>query len=48
MNAGSNTLKDNPMTWAAFQEKGRAYEAAIEGYKAIGKDLNDAAHVVSD
>jgi hypothetical protein len=34
------------MTWEAFQEKSRAYQAAVESYKAIGKDLNDAAHLV--
>jgi len=48
LNEGSKTLKGKPMTWEAFQEKSRAYQAAVEGYKAIGKDLNDAAHLVFD
>jgi hypothetical protein len=48
LNEGSKTRKNSPMTWDAFQEKNRAYKAAVEGYKAIGQELNDAAHLVFD
>ena len=48
LNEGSKTLKGKPMTWEAFQEKSRAYHTAVEAYKAIGNDLNDAAHLVFD
>lgn len=48
LNEGSKTMKGNPMTWHAFQEKERAYKAAIEAYKTLGADLNDSADLVFD
>jgi hypothetical protein len=37
-----------PMTWEGFQEKERVYKAAVEEYRAIGRQLNDSASLVFD
>ena len=48
LNEGSKGMKGNPMTWNGFQEREQAYQASIDGYKAIGQRLNNAASLVFD
>lgn len=48
LSEGSKTMKGNPLTWPAYQEKERAYKKAVEDYKELGADLNDVAHIVFD
>jgi hypothetical protein len=46
LNEGSKGGTQNPMTWPVFQEKERAYQAAVQRYMAIGRELNDAAPLI--
>lgn len=46
LNEGSKGGTQNPMTWQVFQEKERAYQAAVQRYMAIGGELNDAAPLI--
>lgn len=48
LNEGSKGMADNPMTWETFQQKERAYQAAIEEYKAVGQELNASAPIIFD
>ena len=43
---GARGGRENPMTWQAFQESERNYERAIERYKMVGLDLNNAAPMI--
>lgn len=43
---GARGGRENPMTWQAFQEAERDYERAIERYKTVGLDLNNAAPLI--
>lgn len=45
---GSQGGGGNPMTWDRFKDSERRYESAVEGYKAVGRELNSAAATVFD
>jgi hypothetical protein len=46
LSEGSKGSTRNPITWEAFQDKERAYQAAVQRYMSVGGELNDAAPVV--
>ena len=45
---GSKSRRNSPMTWETFQEAQRRYQEAINEYKVVGLDLNNAAPIIFD
>lgn len=43
---GSSGGRNNPMTWEAFRTAERRYEGAINEYKAVGLQLNNASPLI--
>jgi len=46
MEEGTNRFFNWLMSWKAFQEKRKVYQASVEEYCIIGQKLNDAKHIV--
>ena len=46
LNEGSRGMRNSPLRWESFQKAERQYQEAINEYKAVGLDLNNAAPIV--
>ena len=48
LNDDSKSIRNNPLKWSRIKEAERTYESAFQKYMAIGQELNDASHLVSE